>query len=594
MAAEESQRDFSSQSNSGSVHGTHLSLKLAVDFEAKVITGSATYTVKVVENGATQFVLDTSTLVITKVEVDGVRAKFRQHVEHQTFGSALEITLPGAERAAGSTATVSIFYNTSPRSSAVQWLPPAQTAGKARPYLFTQCQAIHARALLPCQDTPAAKLTYDATVEVPEWATCLMSALSTGAPATAGSSEGMRTFGFHQPVPVPSYLIALAVGDLASREISHRCRIWSEPSMVDAAAHDFAQTEEFLTAAEELTCPYEFLTAAEELTCPYVWGRYDVLCLPPSFPYGGMENPCLTFVTPTLLTGDRSLAFVVAHEISHSWTGNLITNRTWQSFWLNEGFTMWLERKIMSRVTRDARYYDFDAHIGWNHLKEDIALFESKGSAALTALCPPLEGIDPDDAFSSVPYEKGFALLNELQTRIGAEAFEEFVKTYIDNFKFGTITGTQFRAFVQASSYFKGDALDGLDWDEWLFAPGMPRNKPNALALEVLRAMDAAYGLSAARNSELAFRWQLLCLRRRADFIVSHVLEFITSQGRMKFTRPLYRELNKRPETASQAVDAFMANADFYHPICRAMVAKDLGLQMKKNMSRSLRCARYA
>eukprot|EP00611_Tribonema_gayanum_P031634 TRINITY_DN9190_c0_g1_i8.p1 TRINITY_DN9190_c0_g1~~TRINITY_DN9190_c0_g1_i8.p1 ORF type:complete len:239 (+),score=63.33 TRINITY_DN9190_c0_g1_i8:117-833(+) len=213
MAAEES---------NSSVRGTHLSLKLAVDFEAKVITGIATYTVEVVKNGATQFVLDTSELVITKVEVDGVRAKFRQH---HTFGRTLEITLPGAERAAGSAATVSIFYNTSPRSSAVQWLPPAQTAGKARPYLVTQCQAIHAHALLPCQDTPAAKLTYNATVEVPEWATCLLSARSTGAPTTAGSSEGMHTFSFHQPVPVPSYLITLAVGDLALREISHQGRV---------------------------------------------------------------------------------------------------------------------------------------------------------------------------------------------------------------------------------------------------------------------------------------------------------------------------------------------------------------------------------
>eukprot|EP00611_Tribonema_gayanum_P031632 TRINITY_DN9190_c0_g1_i6.p1 TRINITY_DN9190_c0_g1~~TRINITY_DN9190_c0_g1_i6.p1 ORF type:complete len:607 (+),score=69.87 TRINITY_DN9190_c0_g1_i6:117-1937(+) len=231
MAAEES---------NSSVRGTHLSLKLAVDFEAKVITGIATYTVEVVKNGATQFVLDTSELVITKVEVDGVRAKFRQH---HTFGRTLEITLPGAERAAGSAATVSIFYNTSPRSSAVQWLPPAQTAGKARPYLVTQCQAIHAHALLPCQDTPAAKLTYNATVEVPEWATCLLSARSTGAPTTAGSSEGMHTFSFHQPVPVPSYLITLAVGDLALREISHQGR------------EDVALFESRYSAALQALCP---------------------------------------------------------------------------------------------------------------------------------------------------------------------------------------------------------------------------------------------------------------------------------------------------------------------------------------------------
>ncbi len=251
------------------------------------------------------------------------------------FGSALTIVLP-ADCSAGAYLTVVVNYQTAPGASALQWLPKEQTADKAHPYMFTQCQAIHARSLLPCQDSPSTKITYEARVVVPAWATALMSAVAVepAAGKDEAGGDGTKVFYYQQSVPIPSYLIALAVGQLESRELGPRCRAWSEPSMVERVAWEFADTERFLSIAEDILTPYE-------------WGRYDVLCLPPSFPYGGMENPCLTFVTPTLLAGDRSLADVVAHEISHSWTGNLVTNHTWEHFWLNEGWTMWVQRKIM-------------------------------------------------------------------------------------------------------------------------------------------------------------------------------------------------------------------------------------------------------
>ncbi|CAM9503311.1 unnamed protein product [Chrysoparadoxa australica] len=542
-----------------------------------------------------------------------------QRPAHPIFGSALEVTLPeGAKK--GDTFEVKIGYHTTPQSTAVQWLPAEQTAGLVRPYLFTQCQAIHARSLLPCQDCPSAKCTYSSSITVPNWSVCLMSALSTGSPVP-GEKPDTLVYSFNQPVPTPSYLIAIAVGDLVKRDVSVRCSIWAEPSVVEKAAYDFSQTE-------------DFLTAAEELTCPYVWTRYDVLCLPPSFPYGGMENVCLTFVTPTLLTGDKSLASVVAHEISHSWTGNLITNETWQHFWLNEGWTMWLQRKIEAKVCGDPRFFDFSAQIGWSNLKDSVDLFEAQDKLALTALVPPLEGVDPDDAFSSVPYEKGFALLYDLQSRIGISAFEAFAKAYIEGFKFKTITSEGFRDFFCSYCKEQGSeaAIADVDWETWFHAVGMPVRTPDfdsslctaswdladawlevhggdkktpantkvaefagwasmqkvvflervsavlddggeAIPEPLLKAMDECYGFSLTANSEIKFRWHMLCLRSHAFFVVPAALEFVTSQGRMKFTRPLYRELNNHIETRGVAKDTFLKYSSFYHPICRTMVS---------------------
>ncbi|CAN0008550.1 unnamed protein product, partial [Discosporangium mesarthrocarpum] len=271
-----------------------------------------------------------------------------------------------------------------------------------------------------------------------------------------------------------------------------RCRIWAEGGVVDSAAHDFSQTEEFLKAAEEMVGPYE-------------WSRYDVLCLPPSFPYGGMENPCLTFVTPTLLAGDRSLAFVVAHEISHSWTGNLITNRTWEHFWLNEGWTMWLERNIIvactpsppplaSQVTANPHYYDFSAQKGWKDLQDDVERFQSMGAESLTALVPDLEGIDPDDAFSTVPYEKGFTLLNELQRRVGKKEFHGFARAYIAKFRMGIIDSSSFRDFFLQHFKASTSKLKDFNWQAWFEDPGMPPITPkfdDTLCVASWRLADA-------------------------------------------------------------------------------------------------------
>jgi len=466
------------------------------------------------------------------------------------------------------------------------------------------------------------KFEYEARVCVPDWATCVMSALSTEdaspdapPPPTTVTDNNTKIFHFHQPTPIPSYLFALATGQLTSLPISPRCRVWSEPSMVKAVAYEFAQVEQFLTVAEELTLEYQ-------------WGRYDILCLPPSFPYGGMENPCLTFVTPTLLAGDRSLADVVAHEAAHSWSGNLVTNETWEHFWLNEGWTMFLQRKIMAKVYNDEKFFDFDAIGGWKDLKDSV----DEMPEGYTKLIPDLGDGDPDDAFSSIPYEKGFNLLYSLERMVGKDKFGEFTKAYFQKFKFGVITSEKFKDFFE--SYFEGVVdVSSFDWNKWWHEPGMPeepafdrtlsaeceelakawvsldeskqvktpdtnisewstaqtvtfldaltslcddRNKP--LSLTTIQIINDAYDMQQSKNSEILHRFCMLAVAAGDKEIIPTVIRFITTQGRMKFVRPLYRALYKSEMGKEIAVTTFLANREFYHPIAAKMVATDMSV----------------
>lgn len=603
----------------------------------------------------------------------------------EPFGSALHVPLPSSS-SDNDTVSFTVTYETTPDATAVQWLSPDQTAGKVHPYLFTQCQAIHARTMIPCQDTPAVKATYTASVSVPEPLVCVMSALATGSTTenpTKGIPDTERTgnhvFTFSQPVPIPSYLIAIAVGDLAFRDIGPRSRVYAEPSVVDSAAWEFAETE-------------AFLSAGENLLGPYVWGRYDILMLPPSFCYGGMENPNITFVTPTLIAGDRSLADVVAHEIAHSWTGNLVTNATWEHFWLNEGFTMMVERKIIASLQGKGAA-EFDAFSGAFALEESIRTFMSRDQKEFTKLIPSLDGIDPDDAFSSVPYEKGHYLLYYLQALVGEQPFEAFLHDYIQTFKYKSITSDDFRSYF--TTYFlegryklprvshygvppmhnglggpcdrsdipllalphpggtlavpsvgssvngtdaeqaaaEGsqkytDILNKVDWNAWFYEPGQTPEKnnydasergrvdahaslwventlqaenegltttkewktahwiafleklmaiSNTLATEVppaiinpsvLQTMDKLYHFSTTRNSELKLQWYSLSLRSGIETIVPSVCEFLQAQGRMKYVRPLFRELLRRSFGRDVALALFQKHKNQYHPIC--------------------------
>lgn len=617
-----SRDDPSSYCNADVFVMKHLNLNWTVDFSSKTISGSAELTFEAnpnrpADSDKSRLILDTKDLAISsaKFNGDGTDLNFSLGAAHPAFGSPLVLRVPAAVRDSASFVVV-IAYSTAPVASALQWLEPQLTAGKKKPFVYSQCQAIHARSLVPCQDTPAVKFTYAAKVLAPDDLVVLMSAVKneTSCPYSDGAT-------FTQSVPIPAYLLAIVVGDLESRVIGPRSKVWAEPQLIEASAFEFTDTE-------------SFIQTAEKIVGPYVWGSYDLLVLPRSFPYGGMENPCLTFVTPTLLAGDKSLANVVAHEISHSWTGNLVTNSNPEHFWLNEGHTVFLERKILGRLLGGEVYRDFCALGGWNDLRNAVDNFGV--DSPLTALNPTLNDVDPDDAFSSVPYEKGHTLLYYLETLVGGPSvFEPWLLAYIERFKFKSLNTSQWKAFLFeffANRPEKTALLEKVDWEAWLHKPGMPPVKPafdtslldacTHLSKKWIEAGDEAlegftgdeyanltskqrveflaqmlfapeadlsvakceriekiYDLNSVGNSEIKFRWLRLGLRSRWEKAVPRAIAMATEQGRMKFTLPLFRDLYAWENARPQAIEAFKLNLPNTHSTTASLVAKILHLE---------------
>uniref|UniRef100_A0A8C9VS20 Leukotriene A-4 hydrolase n=1 Tax=Scleropages formosus TaxID=113540 RepID=A0A8C9VS20_SCLFO len=577
----------------------HLNLMLHVDFESHVIRGKVALTVEMLEDKCSSLTLDTKDLQISKVAANGQEAKFALGAKHSFNGTPLEISLP-FELSRGQHVIVEVTYETSPRASALQWLTPAQTAGKKHPYLFSQCQATHCRSMIPCQDTPMVKHTYYAQVSVPKELVAVMGAVGDG--QEPDPQDSSRTiYRFRQAVPIPSYLIAIVVGVLESRDIGPRSKVWSEKELVDQAAYEFAETE-------------SMLKTAEDLVGPYVWGQYDIVVLPPSFPYGGMENPCLTYATPTLLVS------VIAHEIAHSWTGNLVTTKSWEHFWLNEGHTVYLERMI-ARALESEQYRQFKAIGGWKELQDTVNLFGQ--SNPLTNLVPSLKEVDTDAAFSFVPYEKGFAFLYHLEELVGGpEVFMGFVKSYIQLYAYSSVSTEEWKNYL--FTYFKDkvDILKKVDWDGWMNTPGMPPvhslpsqakeedlasfsdadvkalSSPqlteflalllhqNPLPLSHVKRMQEVYNLNSIKNCEIRFRvemilwvWLHLCVRARWEEAVPLAFQMATEQGRLKYTRPLFRELYNFEKYRQEAVNMFLQHRAAMHPVTAALVARDLKVE---------------
>jgi len=559
-----------------------------VDFDTHVLTCVVTLTfTKPAAGGPLD--LDSRGLTIERVEAPaGAELPYALHPVDPILGQRLEITLPP-----GAT-SVRIRYRTSPEASALQWLGPEQTLGKERPYLFSQCQAIHARSVLPCQDTPWVRQTYTATLDVPAELRGVMAAASRGREAT-GSGPGARALErFEMPQPIPPYLFALAVGDLVSRDLSERCRVWAEPAQIDAAAWEFAVVEDQLRAAESLFGPYD-------------WERCDLLVMPPSFPYGGMENPRLTFLTPSLLAGDRSLVSVLAHELAHSWTGNLVTSTNAEHFWLNEGFTVFAERRIVEALEGE-EIGALHAALGFERLKQAFA--QHVAHPELTRLRTHLEGIDPDEAFSAVPYEKGYLFLKSLEAAAGKERFDTLLAAWLRTHRFGAATTDDFVALVE--SHLPG-LLAKVDAKAWLDGPGLPASHyepqskrldavrtlaqqgavpkpdeanawtpaewqlyleamPKPSTEEVCRALDTMYGLTGSKNLEIAVSWLVLACESGYAPVLPRVEEVLGSIGRMKYLKPLYRALAKRPETSGLARELFARHRGTYHPIAQQVV----------------------
>ena len=529
---------------------THLTFHWTVDFEARVLRGSTRLELDEARDGPLD--LDTRGLQIEAVvDEDGEPLAFDLSEPDPVLGARLPIQ---RDRQVG---TLEIRYQSSPEATALMWLEPAQTAGGSRPFVLTQCQAIHARSITPVQDTPRVRASYRAEVTIPE----NMSAVMSAAPGeeTPGADAGGRTLSFEMPQPIPSYLLALAVGELDHRDIGPRTRVYAEPSVVEAAAWEFADAE-------------KMLEAAEKLFGPYAWDRYDFIVLPPSFPMGGMENPRMTFLTPTLIAGDRSLVSVLAHELAHSWTGNLVTNATNEDFWLNEGWTVYAERRLLEALygVEDATQ---QARLGRMTLEETFE--ERRGAGQSTALHYDQDGLDPDREFSKIPYEKGFLLLVALERAVGREAFDGFIQGYIDRFRFRSIDTATFVDFVRAEL---PEAKD-VDLESWIGGEGLVAEAPrfaskrleelSALAeawtpddrppadgwtttetlffLAELPRLDAAatealgewLGLRETRNAELQCAWLVKAASARVDGVEDELRAFVDRVGRTKLIKPV-------------------------------------------------------
>jgi leukotriene-A4 hydrolase len=581
-------RDPHSYFDDGQPLAKRLRLALSVDFASHRVHGRATLELAVPSAGTLD--LDTKGLTIDSVFTEnGAAVPWALEAEEAVLGRRLRLALPAGTRA------VTIMYETSPDAIGLQWLTPAQTGGKRHPFLFSQFQPIHARTVVPLQDSPRARLTYHAEITVPESLSAVMSAGPAG--VRPGPTPATRTFAFEMPQPIPPYLLALAVGELESRELSPRARVWAEPAIVDAAAWEFAGIGDMLAKAESLFGPYE-------------WDRYDMLVLPPSFPYGGMENPRMTFLTPTLLAGDRSLVDVVAHELAHSWTGNLVTNADMDHFWLNEGFTVWAERRIQEAI-HGPETSVLDWSIGQTALDQAVARFGP--TSPLTKLRTDLEGIDPDDAFSSIPYEKGARFLTLLERRVGRAAFDSFVRHYISAFRFTSITSEEFLAFLEER--LPGAAVS-VDARSWLYDAGVPANAPvfHSPALAALTALAEAWevgarpspeqigGWSASEllvylqhlprsldaascawldetlrltergNYEIAVEWLTIAGASDYEPAFARIREVLTQMGRMKYLRPLYGALGHHPRTRALARDVFERAREGYHSLSRRVV----------------------
>ena len=604
------QKELNTFSNYDIISQTNINVHFIVDFDNKKVDGEVTISFKALEDGEV-IILDTKSLIIKTIKDNtGNELDFKldNYYRLESHGVPLKIY---KEYSKDDTFDITIEYSTTKDCMAIDWLEPEQTSGGKYPFMYSQCQSILCREMLPIQDTPAVKMPVQISITVPEE----LIGLAAGLFVEEINNGNNKTFIYALDIPIPSYLIAIAAGDIGSQNVSERCTIYAEKTVVEKAAWEFSDTE-------------KFLKIAENYIGEYVWGQYNILVLPPSFPFGGMENPTLTFLTPSLIAGDKSLVSVVAHEISHSWTGNLVTNENWPDFWLNEGFTMFIERKILSSH-KDKDMAKLDAMVGLSNLKADIIAFgESKSFSSLE---PNLLGRNPDDAFNKVPYEKGFNLLYYLENKVNNDdIFQKFMRSYIDKFKKGVVKYMDFRTFFE--TFIKNNVkdwekiLNDIDWDTWVFAPGFPpveNDFSNKYADEVDQAVKDFYEnklgddfvkkfkdwftllkqnfLNKIKESDIELsETQLEFLNEKLELIQGKynvevscsyyltvlyhgtlstkfeesLVDFLGKHGRINYIRPLFSALARRnKELAIKTLDKYR---NFYHSIIIKYIEIDL------------------
>jgi leukotriene-A4 hydrolase len=583
-------KDLHTLSNADSVTMKHLSLDLRIDLDSKQLGGWAEWDIENTKSAST-LRLDEHKLKIDSVLVDGKAVSFSwgTYVEH--LGAALIIPIEK------NTKKVAIKYEASEGATALQWLSAAQTTGKKNAFLYTQSESIYARTWVPCADGPGIRFTYSARITVPKGMLAVMSA--DGNPQKANDSG---VYHFEMKQAIPAYLLALAVGDIRFKSVDERTGVYAEPEMIDKVRYEFADMGKMVVTAESLYGPYR-------------WGRYDVIVLPPGFPIGGMENPKLTFCTPTVIAGDRSLVNLIAHELAHNWSGNLVTNATWDDIWMNEGFTVYFERRI-SEAMNGKSYVDMLWELGYQDLEAEVQEFGKESRE--TWLKQDLKGKDADEGLSDIPYEKGALFLWLIEQNVGREQWDAFLKQYFSEHAFQTITTEKFLAYLDKNLLKADSALyKKLDINAWVYGPGIPSNAPRAdmlrfekvniersnflrdnnaaglstkdwtthewlhflrkmptpLSIKQMIALDAAFQFTNAKNSEIADLWYIMSIAAGYETAYPEMDKFLSVTGRQKFIIPLYEEMMKTDKAAmaKRIYQKYKAN---YHPLAQSKLDK--------------------
>ncbi|MCF6130293.1 M1 family metallopeptidase [Flavobacterium sp. AS60] len=575
-------KDSHSFSNSSEAIVKHLDLDIKVDFDTQTISGKASWTIDNISKG-NEIIFDENTLNITKVTLgdDEKETKFELGNEIELHGKPLHITIEP------NTTKVNIYYNTTKDGVALQWLKPEQTADKKYPFVFSQGQSIWSRTWIPCQDSPGVRFTYNAKVTVPKDLIALMSAVN----PQQKNDTGVYTF--KQEKAIPSYLMAIAVGDVEFKSIDNRTGVYAEHSVIDKAKWEFAELGKMVYAAEKLFGSYR-------------WGRYDVIVLPPSFPFGGMENPNLTFLTPTVLAGDRSLTSLLAHELGHSWSGNLVTNASWDETWLNEGFTTYVEHRIGEEVfgVNEAQMQDVLSRKVLQNNLDELGI-ESPD----TRLKIDTSGKNPDDGLSDIPYEKGYAFLQTIETAVGRKKFDAFITNYFNDHAFQSVTTEEFVDYYN-KNLIKGDKAlaDKIKAEEWIYKPGIPSNiitpvsedfntidaiqktwrktginglnqkikstnekqhfidyLPKDLTVEEMTAIDKEFNFTNGGNFVVKRQWFIIAIQHQYKFAYPAIEQFLTSYSRTYSLTPLYKKMIKTPEGKVWAKQIYAKAKPGYH-----------------------------
>ena len=615
---EHNKEDVSTYSNFDKICQKSLYLEVTLDFPSKTLFGSVTSTYEYIDKNEKYLILDLNGPQIRRVSFIERKKIFPLEFEiisnvpdKKTLGTPLKITLPSFGQIIPNELKIKIEFSTNENCSAIQFLKKEQTHSKKYPFMFTQSYAILCRSLFPCQDTPSAKVFVTAKTFIDPPYRMLFSGLPKSIYWDANREKNVIVY--KQKINIPTYLISFAAGKLSYEKISERSGIYAEDELIQIAKNEFTNIENYLKKAEEY------------FDIKYDWQEFNILILPFSFPYRGMENPNLTFLSPSLLTGDGSLSHLIGNEISHSWTGNLVTNKNWENLWINEGFTKFIERKLDGMIFGEDME-NLEAMIGNYELENDVEMLGEDNN--YTQLMPNYEGVDPDDCFSTVPYEKGFQFLLYLESLVGKEAFQNIMQEYIKKYAYMSV---DYNAFKEVYEDYVTDNTEGeegknilndIDWDNWLYSKGKPFaefNFSSSLSEEAIQFAEKylskkanydgdyetfknwhtnikIYFLNYIMNNikkvddkvyknlrdnlklnqedynmEIKYLWYQIALKTKHDEVIPSIKKMLLATGCIKYIKPLYSvwyEFNKK-----DAKSFFDKNKNLYHPVTQKNVA---------------------